>query len=450
MTSAKVATEEEVVNGLYLIFGLSLGFAAEFWSGMGAIQIKYSHKLDAISSEPRPVYKRPRWWLGFGLFILNIVFNFASYMFASLNILAPTSSLLIVVNIILARIYFDEKLTLLGLIGSILIMVGCVVSIIFGTHSQDELKVDNLFSKAYSYQFILFTTIHGFLCIVFGIIGSVVLRDKPTTITSPKGSQHSHLYNAPNRDDIANADQSEVQRINLVENDSVSGDREQDDHHDPEIDEEDEKMQQLPAQQRRKNSNDAPLVINDEIPFSSTSANERSAIIPKSIEQRRTVQKAEWKHIIRCFLLAFATAGVMAWAQFMGKIVADLFYESIWHGNNQFDGTRSWAVMFILGLLLLSALYMMSEIMRIFDAVLIIPVYSSLMICTAVALSGVYWNNFRAWSVKDSLLFSFGLLLILSGIVTVSQGQKHASMVHHEHDKRQYVENHGAQDSGDW
>ncbi len=45
MPSAAVTTSEETVDGLFLLFGLSLGFAAEFWIGMGSIQIKYSHKL---------------------------------------------------------------------------------------------------------------------------------------------------------------------------------------------------------------------------------------------------------------------------------------------------------------------------------------------------------------------------------------------------------------------
>eukprot|EP01083_Nonionella_stella_P244592 851105_1 len=103
MSSASVASPEQTVNGLFLLFGLSLGFAAEFWVGMASIQIKYSHKLDAIAPRPRPAYRRGRWWFGFLLYFLNISFNFGSYMFASLNILAPTSALVIIINVILAR-----------------------------------------------------------------------------------------------------------------------------------------------------------------------------------------------------------------------------------------------------------------------------------------------------------------------------------------------------------
>ena len=143
-------TEESANNGLFLLFGLILGFGAEFWVGMASIQIKYSHKLDAISSIHRPSYLRCRWWFGFSLLILNVAFDFASFMFASLNILAPTSALVIVINAILAKIYFNESLTLCGYFGSALIMIGCTLSILFGSKSQDSLQINELFDRAYS------------------------------------------------------------------------------------------------------------------------------------------------------------------------------------------------------------------------------------------------------------------------------------------------------------
>ena len=60
--------------------------------------------------------------------------------------------------------------------------------------------------------------------------------------------------------------------------------------------------------------------------------------------------------------------------------MADLFFESIFHGNNQFHGIKGWTLVGLLGCMLVAELYLMSEIMRIFDAVLIIPIYNSLQI----------------------------------------------------------------------
>ena len=40
-----LTSPDETTNSLFLLFGLTLGFAAEFWVAMAGIQIKYSHKL---------------------------------------------------------------------------------------------------------------------------------------------------------------------------------------------------------------------------------------------------------------------------------------------------------------------------------------------------------------------------------------------------------------------
>ena len=129
----------------------------------------------------------------------------------------------------------------------------------------------------------------------------------------------------------------------------------------------------------------------------------------------------------------------MIYVIYIGKIVADLLYESVFHQNNQFEGVKGFAVFAMLVIILLMELYLMSEMMRVFDAVLIIPIYNSLQILSTIALSGVYWDNFEDWSLKDSLLFTLGLVLIFGGIGTVSQGQKHMSMAHHVDDKRQKI-----------
>ena len=70
---------------------------------------------------------------------------------------------------------------------------------------------------------------------------------------------------------------------------------------------------------------------------------------------------------------------------------------------------------------------------------LIIPIFTSSQVLSTIALSAVYWNNFEDWSVRDSLLFTFGLILIFTGIGAVSHGQKHQSMAHHKDDRRHYI-----------
>merc|ERR1712154_6791 len=121
---------------------------------------------------------------------------------------------------------------------------------------------------------------------------------------------------------------------------------------------------------------------------------------------------------------AFATAGLISWVQFLGKISADFFFESLVNGNNQFSNVNAWIVIIFLFFLLMADLFLISEIMRIFDAVLIVPIYNSLQILSTIALSTVYFDNFSHFEKeRNLLLFCLGILFILTGITLVSKGQ---------------------------
>ena len=178
-------------------------------------------------------------------------------MFASINVLAPTSALTIIINAILAKIYFNEKLSIKGIIGSILIMIGCVISILFGSHHEDDFVINDFIIKAEDSHFIMYSILDIFLilmCIIISI------------------KMHS------------------------------------------------------------KNNNES------------------------------------FQHGIRAVLMCFSAAGVAGWVQIFGKICADLIFDTL-IGNNQFNSMLSWLMLFICASFIFMELYMISEMMRIFDAV---------------------------------------------------------------------------------
>eukprot|EP01084_Bolivina_argentea_P188775 324860_1 len=345
-----------------ILFGLILAFLAELIVAFGNIQIKYSHKLNVLSFTHTPVYKRCRWWLGFLMYLLNAIFKFSSYMFASLNILSPISSVTIIINAFLARYYFEETLTIHGIIGSISIIIGCILCIIFGEHGTDEITIKSLFKYAHTKQFITFTTLHISMCLSFGLIGLYLVFYY--------SSQHTNVNNAHIPDENKNV-------------------------------QEDEKH----------------------IASSTTS------IFTTSDE------KNEFFHVLTCFLLTFTTSGVCAWVQMLGKISADLLWQSVFMNNNQFTSITPFIIIIILGVLLCFELYLISEIMRLFDAVLVVPIFNSLLILTTIGVSAVYFHNFEKFSILNLVLFMFGLVLVISGMLMLMKGQKQSSMQHRHLDR---------------
>ena len=370
-----------------IFFGLILAVLAELSVAFGNIQIKYSHKLNQSSTTHKPVYKRIRWWVGFLMYFFNAIFKFSSYMFASLNILAPISSICIIINAFLANYYFKEKLTIQGVIGSILIILGCIFCIAFGEHKVDSITIESLFKYANTLRFILFTILHIGLCILFGIIG----------LRSVLSSRHRYSF-----------------RNGQVVNDHYDQNlyREMDDDTDSNLD-----------------TNDSSLMHHNIL----TASARLAAVSLSSLFVTRD-KKNEFVHVMVCLLLAFTTSGVTAWVQMLGKISADLLGESIFMNNNQFTSITPFIIIILLCILLLLELYLISEIMRLFDATLVVPIFNSLLILTTIAINASYFTNFTRFATLNLVMFMFGLLFMIFGMVLLIKGQKHASMQHRQTD----------------
>lgn len=171
-----------------VVLGVILGCLAEFFGGWANIQIKYSHKLEAVKSNPKPIYGRKRWWFAVFLYGGNTALNLASFMFAPLDVLAPTSALTIVINVVLAKIYFNETLTQRGYFGSILIIVGCVLAVIFGSHGDVDLDLETAESYATKPKFLIFAIFYWGLIITGIVLGRSIKAYVNSTDNSSNNS----------------------------------------------------------------------------------------------------------------------------------------------------------------------------------------------------------------------------------------------------------------------
>lgn len=90
---------------------------------------------------PQGVNKRapavywPEWLLWLAVLLLyagNVLFRFAALALVPLSTIAPLSSLTIGANTLLAKFYFGERLNLIGIIGTVLVIAGCVVAVVVG------------------------------------------------------------------------------------------------------------------------------------------------------------------------------------------------------------------------------------------------------------------------------------------------------------------------------
>eukprot|EP01084_Bolivina_argentea_P060811 111109_1 len=294
--------------------GVFFGIFAEFFGSSGNIQIKYSHNLEEkkSTSSQIPLFKRTRFRIAIILYAFNGICNLISCIFASLNVLAPTSSFTIVLNAALAHFYFGEKLTKLGYFSSFMIMIGSTISVIYGNNeSKTSFSLDELTSLVIRGSSIFFALTHWFIiscCILIGkaLSKQYELEQRITFYNNGSTPPNTYEYDQLSQSTVDNDDVME--RIRSTTNKFCKGGNSQ--------------------------------------------------------------------YAIRAFCYSFATGSIASWVQFFGKAVGVLISESVL-GDEQFNKVGSWLYMLFALWFIYWMMILISEMMRLFDAILIVPLYEA-------------------------------------------------------------------------
>eukprot|EP00484_Ammonia_sp_Unknown_P028141 CAMPEP_0197048984 /NCGR_PEP_ID=MMETSP1384-20130603/24235_1 /TAXON_ID=29189 /ORGANISM="Ammonia sp." /LENGTH=407 /DNA_ID=CAMNT_0042481203 /DNA_START=108 /DNA_END=1331 /DNA_ORIENTATION=- len=359
--------------------GVFFGIFAEFFGSSGNIQIKYSHKLEEQKSLSAqiPLFQRTRFRIACILYAINGVCNLISCIFASLNVLAPTSSFTIVLNAALAHFYFGEKLTKYGYLASFMIMIGSTISVIYG-HSEKKTSfdLDELTSMVINATSIFFAISHWFviaLCILIGKALSKQFELETRIVFTQSGTPNQ----ANDREFQSSFDQLSQ---STVDNDDV--------------------MESIRAL------------------------------------TNKFCQNGNTQYAIRAFCYSFATGSIASWVQFFGKAVGVLISESV-KGDPQFSKMGSWLYMLFALWFIYWMMVLLSEMMRLFDAVMIVPLYETFIIFNMILLDAVYFGREETVheAASHKMWFWCGILICIIGMFVLTMTQKNAVRNYQEHDE---------------
>merc|ERR1711933_641324 len=95
---------------------------------------------------------------------------------------------------------------------------------------------------------------------------------------------------------------------------------------------------------------------------------------------------------IRAMCYSFATGSIASWVQFFGKAVGVLISESV-GGDEQFNKLGSWLYMLFAMWFIYWMMILISEMMRLFDAILIVPLYETFIIFNMILLDAMYFGR---------------------------------------------------------
>ena len=131
-----------------------------------------------------------QWLLGCLLVLVSIVLSFLSSAFTAQSILAPLSSMALIVNMVACALLLGEKVSRLNLLSALLIVVGSVLSVVFGDHTDAVYTNDGLIDSFRTVGAILYICLSFTLCLA--IYAALRFLPLSATIAPPAGSKQPH------------------------------------------------------------------------------------------------------------------------------------------------------------------------------------------------------------------------------------------------------------------
>jgi len=166
------------------ILGILLNVCGSICISLGTNIIQYSY--DVRKSENTEVLRRiskfrKLWILGYIFFVVGNLVNFISLSFATQIILSSiTSSVLILSNISFNFFIKKNKLDKNTIIGSLSLISGSILALIFANHKPQVFTVDEMEDLYKRLTYILFIVIEVLLLLVFFIIYRISKDYKPS------------------------------------------------------------------------------------------------------------------------------------------------------------------------------------------------------------------------------------------------------------------------------
>jgi magnesium transporter len=129
--------------------GVTVAIVAQFISNLGTILQKRSHNDESYRPIPeqRPYTKRPLWWVGMSLILFGSVADFVALTLAPQSVVATLGCLTLVAQVVWAPLILGERLGVRHYIATGMIIIGVVLAVVYGPHSEGHFSLAQLLAR---------------------------------------------------------------------------------------------------------------------------------------------------------------------------------------------------------------------------------------------------------------------------------------------------------------
>lgn len=112
----------------------------------------------------------PKWWFGIFLMAVGETVNFVAYIFAPAILVTPLGVFSIVCTAALAPYFLKERLGILGILGCVLVVVGCIIVTICGPKEKQIVTMEELESQLQHVGFLIYAGICMVVSVIFMLL----------------------------------------------------------------------------------------------------------------------------------------------------------------------------------------------------------------------------------------------------------------------------------------
>lgn len=154
--------------------GVAVAIAAQFVSNLGNILQKRSHNDEERrpKAQQRPYAQRAVWWVGMSMILFGSFADFVALTLAPQSVVAALGCLTLVATVIWAPLVLGERLSVRHYIATGMIVVGVVLAVVYGPHSDGHYALAELLARFTTARFAGYVV--GVAAVAIGLYAAIV------------------------------------------------------------------------------------------------------------------------------------------------------------------------------------------------------------------------------------------------------------------------------------
>jgi hypothetical protein len=172
---------------------------------------------------------------------------------------------------------------------------------------------------------------------------------------------------------------------------------------------------------RRNRRRDHSNRHDDGTPLSIWERMKRIEVIP-SLPDDKLIRRSS--PLLRfCLPLSYAALGGMmaSYTVLFAKSLINLLVTSIFEGDNQFTSFIAWVILIVTVVTAVSQVYWINMGLKKYDAMLQVPVFFTIWVLLDIVGGGIYYDEFRGFTVEKYVLFCVGVLTVFFGVALLAK-----------------------------